>query len=58
MLIFTFSKIYECTRQRILHYMRHILFFMNKTIEMEDEEDKEDEENQVPGCETSIELKL
>ena len=38
--------------------MRHILFFMNKTIEMEDEEDKEDEENQVPGCETRIELKL
>ena len=31
---------------------------MNETIEMEDEEDKEDEENRVPGCETRIELKL
>ena len=31
---------------------------MNETIEMEDEEDKEDEENRIPGCETRIELKL
>ena len=37
--------------------MSKILFFMNETIQMENEENKEDEENRVPGCKTSIELK-
>ena len=31
---------------------------MDVTIDMEEEDDKEDKENWVPGCETCIELKL
>ena len=31
---------------------------LDVTIDMEDEEDKGDEENQVPECETYIKLKL
>ena len=34
-----------------------ILFFMDVITDMEGEEDKEDEKNRVPGCESCIELK-